>query len=185
MAAVTQFRVWDGAGPTSHDVTAGTGTVSFSRLDAYNDTSAPITIPGAGARKFSYLRYGSLYVNSGGGSTTLSNLKASFASSPSAGLTGHFFTGGQATYTQNNGTQGVAAGNYPADDAVTTGTAPTNYTALTTTPQVFDATGGAATNAAKSGKYLQLVMAVDGTNFTGGGGLTTALPNVVITYDEA
>jgi hypothetical protein len=185
VAAVTQFRVWDGAGPTSHDVTAGTGVVSFSRADAFNDTGTPIALPGAGARKFSELRYGSLYVNSGGGSTTLSNLKASWASGPSAGLTGHFFTGGQATYTQNNGVQGTAAGNYPADDAITAGTAPTNYTALTTSPQVFDATGGAAVNAAKSGKYLQLVVAVDGTNFASGGNLNTALPNIVITYDEA
>jgi hypothetical protein len=185
MAAVTQFRVWDGAGPTSHDVTVATGTVSFSRLDAYNDTTTPITIPGAGARKFSYIRYGSLYVNSGGGSTTLSNIKLSMASSATAGLTLHFFTGGQATYTQNNGTQGTAAGNYPADDAITAGTAPTNYTAMTTSPQVVDATGGAATNAAKSGKYLQIVAAVDGTNYVSGGGLTTALPNITITYDEA
>ena len=107
MAAVTQFRVWDGAGPTSHDVTAGTGTVSFSRLDAFNDTTTPITIPAAANRKFSHLRYGSLYTNSGGGTTTLSNLKVSFASAASAGLTGHFFTGGQATYTQNNNVQGT------------------------------------------------------------------------------
>ena len=183
MAAVTQFRVWDGAGPTSHDVTAGTGTVSFSRADAYNDTASPITIPGAGARKFSYIRYGSLYTNTGGGTTTLSNLRASLASGAAAGLTVHFQ--GQTTYAQNNGTQGTAAGNYPADDAVTNGAAPTGYTAMTTSAQVYDATGGAATNGAKSGKYLQLVAAVDGTNFTGGGNLNTALPNITITYDEA
>lgn len=185
MAAVTKVYAFDGAGPTGHDVTAGTGTCSFSRADAYNDTATPITLPTAGNRKFSELRYLALYTASGGGSTTLSNLKASWASGPSAGLTGHFLTGGQATYTQNNGTQGASAGNYPADDAVTTGTAPTGYTALTTTPQSYDATGGAATNSAKSGKYLQMVTAVDGTNYVGGGNLTTALPNIVITYDEA
>jgi hypothetical protein len=89
------------------------------------------------------------------------------------------------SYTQNNGTQGTSAGNYPADDAVTTGTAPTNYTALTTTPAVYDATGGVTTNATPVGKYLQVVCAVDGTNYAGGGNASTVLPNLTITYDEA
>jgi hypothetical protein len=185
MAAVVQIRAFDGAGPTSHDVTSGTGSVSFSRADAYNDTASPITIPAASNRRFSYLRYLAPYVNSGGGSTSLSNLRLKLASGAAAGLTVHTFTGGQSTYTQNNGTQGTSAGNYPADDAVTTGAAPTNYTALSTSDYTYDATGGAATNGAKVGKYTQCVAAVDGTNYAGGGGATTALPNLTYTYDES
>lgn len=185
MAAVVQVRAWDGAGPTSHDVTAGTGSVSFSRADAFNDTAGTITIPGAGARRFSYLRYLSLYVNSGGGSTSLSNLRIKLATSAAAGLTVHTKTSGQSTYTQNNGVQGTAAGNYPADDAVTNGAAPTNYTAVTTSDTVYDATGAAAVNSTKCGLYAQTVAAVDGTNYTGGGNASTALPNLTFTYDEA
>lgn len=184
MAATTKFYVYDGSGPTGHDVTSGTGTVSFSRADTYNDTASPITIPAAGARRFSYLRYAKLYCSANGG-TTLSNLRISLASSLAAGLTAHFLTGGQSTYTLNNGTQGTAAGNYPADDSVTTGTAPTNYTAMTTTAQQYDATGGVSSNAASVGKYCQIVFAVDGTNYTGGGNASTTLPNLTITYDEA
>lgn len=184
MAFTAKVHAFDGAGPTDHDVTSGTGTVSFSRADAYNDTASPITIPGAGARRFSYLRYLKLWCSAGGG-TTASNLKVSVASSLAAGISGHFKTGGQTTYTQNNGTQGTAAGNYPADDAVTNGAAPTNYTALTTTPAVYDATGGVTANTTPVGKYLQVVCAVDGTNYTGGGNASTVLPNLTITYDEA
>lgn len=182
MAATTKVYAFDGAGPTGHDVTAGTGTVSYSRADAYNDTATPVTLPAVGARKFSYLRYLALYVTANAG-TTLSNLRVSLASAIAAGLTEHFQ--GQATYTQNNGVQGTAAGNYPADDAVTTGTAPTGYTAMTTGAQVYDATGAVSTNAAKCGKYCQTVAAVDGTNYAGGGNAQTALPNTTITYDEA
>lgn len=185
MAATVQIRSWDGAGPASHDVTAGTGSVSFSRSDTYNDTASQITIPSSGNRRFSYLRYLSLYVSAGGGSTTLSNLRIKLASGAAAGLTVHTKTSGQATYTQNNGTQGTAAGNYPADDAITNGAAPTNYTAVSTSDTVYDATGGAATNSAKCGLYAQTVAAVDGTNYAGGGGASTALPNLTFTYDEA
>lgn len=184
MAATTKVYAFDGASPTGHDVTAGTSAVSFSRADAYNDVATPITIPAAGNRRFSYLRYLALYVTANAG-TTLSNLRQSVASAPAAGITAYTLTGGQATYTQNNGTTGTAAGNYPADDTVTTGTAPTNYTALSTSTYVYDATGGVSTNGAKVGKYAQTVFAVDGTNYTGGGNASTAVPNVIITYDEA
>lgn len=165
-------------------MTAGTGTVSFSRADAYNDTASPITIPAAGARRFSYLRYLALYCSANPG-TTLSNLRVFLASALAAGLSAHFLTGGQATYTQNNGTQGTAAGNYPADDAVTSGTAPTGYTAMTTSPQVYDATGGVTTLNAKAGKYCQVVVAVDGTNYTGGGNASTPISNITLEYDES
>jgi hypothetical protein len=184
VAATTKVYAFDGSGPTGHDVTAGTGTVSFSRADSYNDTGTPITIPTGSTRKFSYLRYLALYVTAGGGSTTLSNLRVKLASGLTSGLELHTFTGGQATYTQNNGTQGTAAGNYPADDSVTNGAAPTNYTALSTSDYTYDSTGGAATNSAKSGKYLQTVFACAAA-YAGGGNLNTALPNITITYDEA
>jgi hypothetical protein len=81
MAATTKVYAFDGAGPTGHDVTAGTGTVSFSRADAYNDTASQITIPTGNTRRFSYLRYLALYVTAGGGSTTLSNLRVKLAGS--------------------------------------------------------------------------------------------------------
>jgi hypothetical protein len=67
---------------------------------------------------------------------------------------------------------------------VTNGTAPTGYTALSTSDYTYDATGGAATNSAKSGKYLQTVAAVAAA-YAGGGNANTALPNITITYDEA
>lgn len=184
MAATTKVYAFDGSGPTGHDVTVGTGTVSFSRADGYNDTATTIDIPASGNRSFSELRYLALYVTAGGGSTTLSNLRVKEASAITSGLELHTKTSGQATYTQNNGTQGTAAGNYPADDTVTNGAAPTGYTALTTSDYTYDATGGAATNSAKCGKYLQTVAAVIGS-YAGGGNASTALPNITITYDEA
>lgn len=184
MAATTKVYTFDGAGPTGHDVTVGTDVVSFSRSDTFDDVAATIDIPSSGNRKFSYLRYLALYVTAGGGSTTLSNLRIKLASSITSGLELHTKTSGQSTYTQNNGTQGTAAGNYPADDAVTNGTAPTGYTALSTSDVTYDATGGAATNSAKAGKYAQTVAAVIGS-YAGGGNANTALPNITITYDEA
>jgi hypothetical protein len=184
MAATTKVYAFDGSGPTGHDVTAGTGTVSFSRADAYNDTASQITIPSPSNRRFSYLRYLALYVTAGGGSTTLSNLRMKFATSITSGLEVHALTGGQSTYTQNNGSTGTSAGNYPADDTVVIGTAPTGYTALSTSDYTYDATGGAATNSAKSGKYAQCVAAVT-SSYAGGGGASTALPNLTITYDES
>ena len=184
MAAVVQVRAWDGAGPSSHDVTSGTGSVSFSRLDAYNDTANPITIGTGSTRRFSYLRYLSLYVNSGGGSTSLSNLRIKLASSITSGLEVHTKTSGQATYTQNTGATGTSAGQYPADDSVTNGAAPTGYTALTTSDTVYDATGAAATNSTKCGLYAQCVAAVAAA-YAGGGNASTALPNLTFTYDEA
>jgi hypothetical protein len=184
MAAVTQVRAWDGSGPTSHDVTSGTGSVSFSRSDTYNDTASPITIPTGSTRRFSYYRQLSLYVSSGGGSTTLSNLRIKLASSITSGLEVHTLTGGASSYVQNNGSQGTSSGNYPADDSVTNGAAPTNYTALSTSDYTYDSTGGSATNSAKCGKYAQTVAAVAAA-YAGGGNASTALPNLTITYDES
>jgi hypothetical protein len=118
-----------------------------------------------------------LYVESGGGSTSLSNRKIRFATSPSTGLTG-FFKDGGTSYTQ------ATSGNKPSDNGSTNDATPSTYTALSTSFQTYDAASAAATNSTRNGNYVLVVGGVS-NNYAGGAGSAIALPNTEVQYDEA
>lgn len=187
MAATTKAYGFTGSGPTGATVdSADSASIKFGRDDTLVSTT-PIPIPTATGTKFSYIKWVGLDVT-GTAATSLSNRKVSIAGSPSIPTGCSMWQGGgSTTYTQQNGTQGTAAANYPADSA-SNGATPANQTnqtwaALTTTPTVYDSSSASTGSTGLNGKYLGLMFGVDNT-FTGGGG-AAALPNVVLQYDES
>lgn len=178
MAATVKAYCATGSGPTNATAdSADSASIKFGRDDNQNSTTS-IPIPGTTGTKYSYLKYLFLDVTATG-TTSMSNRRIAWASATATGLTGFFLD--QATYTQNNGTQGTAAGNYPAD-AGSNGATPTGFTAMTTSNQVWDNASHATSSTGKNGDYVETSLGVDNT-FTGGGG-TAALPNINLTYDE-
>lgn len=174
MAAVVKVYIATGAGPTTADAEA-TG-IKFNREDTAVGTT-PIPKPTAAGTNYSWYKSLFLYVESGGGSTSLSNRKIRFATAPTTGLTADFKDGG-ATYTQ------ATSGNKPADDGTTDGAVPATYTSLTTTFQNYDTASVAATNTTRNGNYVLVVGGVS-NNYAGGAGSAVALPNIELQYDEA
>lgn len=192
MAAVIKVGHFNSTSPgTFNDITVGgtPGKVSYDLSDLTAGTTT-LTIPTGTARTFSWIRYLALYCLTGA-STTLSNVKYAIAASPALPTGVFMYAGVQATYTQANTTKGTAAGNFPADDVVTTapaGTPGCTYTAISVDPTFTGPVtnlGGAATTATRVGtNYLQTVVGVNGS-YTGGGNANTALPNIEFQYDEA
>ena len=179
MAATIRAYCATGATPTLASAdSADSASIKYGRDDSQSST-ATIPIPTSTGTHYSYLKYLLLDVTVTG-ATSISNRKISIASALATGLTLWFKD--QATYTQNNGTQGTAAGNYPAD-AGTNGATPAGYTAVTTTPTLWDNSSVSSGSSGRSGDYVQTVLGVDNT-FTGGGG-TATLPNLQLAYDEA
>lgn len=176
MAATVQAQLANGATPTLANAETG---IRYGRDDNQTST-ATIPIPTATGTKYSYLKYLALVVTATS-TTSITNRRISWATSPATGLFGFFQN--QATYTQNNGTQGTAAGNYPAD-AGTNGATPSGYTLMSTTPQLWDNTSVATSSAARNGNYVQTVVGVDFT-YAGGGNSATSLPSLTLTFDEA
>lgn len=174
MAAAVKVYIATGAGPTNADAEA-TG-IKFNREDTAVGTT-PIPKPTAAGTNYSWYKSLFLQVESGGGSTSLSNRKIRFATAPSTGLTG-FFKDGGATYAQ------ATTGNKPADNGTTNDATPATWTALSTTFQNWDVATVAATNATRNGNYV-LVDAGVSNNYAGGAGSAIALPNLEVQYDEA
>lgn len=185
MAATVKFFGFNGAGPTGATVDgADSASFKFGRDDLLIST-ASIPIPTATGTNYSYVKWVGLDVTATS-TTALSNLRVSLSATPPAGSAVYF--GSATTYTQNNGTPGTAAGNYPAS-AGTNGATPATVTniaawvAVTTTAQVYDASTGLSTGTTGlKGKYCCLVLGVDFTYAGGGGALN--LGNAILTYDE-
>ena len=118
------------------------------------------------------------------GTTNISNRRISIASAITTGL--QLLWLNQATYTQNAGTQGTGAGQYPADDTAANGTIPGTpaWAAVTTTLQQWDNTSTSTGSTGKNGNYVETTLQISNA-YTGGAGNAIALPNVVLTYDEA
>ncbi|MGZ6321449.1 MAG: hypothetical protein ACXWQR_19375 [Ktedonobacterales bacterium] len=176
MAATVQTQLANGATPTLANAETG---IRYGRDDNQTST-ATIPIPTATGTKYSYLKYLALVVTATS-TTNITNRRINWATTPATGLFGFFLN--QATYTQNNGTQGAAAGNYPAD-AGTNGATPASYTLMSTTAQLWDNTSVAPSSAARNGTYVQTVVGADFT-YAGGGNSNTSLPSITLTYDEA
>jgi hypothetical protein len=173
MAATVQAQINTGAGPT---IGSAEGGIGFGLADSVLSGGTPVTKPTSAGTNYSWYKTLHLQVTAGGGSTSLSERKVRFATAPSTGLHG-FFKDGADTYTQ------ATSGNKPTDNATTDGATPATYTALSTTFQTWDAASEAATNSTRNGNYIVLVGGV-ASNFAGGAGSTTALPNIELQYLE-
>ena len=172
MAATVQARIFTGASEGT-GANAETG-IKFNRDDTATGTTAPIPKPVATGTAFSWPKTLGLYVTAGGGSTTISNRRIKLSTAPATGLELHFNP--ETTYAQATA---VAAA-----DTGTNGSDPAGYTALTTSDQVWHATGEAATNSDRNGDLVLVALGVS-NNYAGGAGTAIALPDIILTYDEA
>jgi len=177
MAATVQAQFANSTGPTLTN--AESSGVTWNRDDTQTGVT-PVPIPTATGTKYSYLKYLALVVT-GTAATAISNRRLSLSTGAATGL--FVFFKDQATYTQNNGTQGASAGNYPADSG-SNGATPAGYTMASTSLQLWDNTSVSAGGTGKNGDYVQCVFGVDHT-FVGGPGNATAMPGLTLTYDEA
>lgn len=173
MAATVQAQISTGATPTVANAETG---VAFGLADAQDASGSPILKPSGTGTNYSYYKTLHLQVTAGGGSTSISDRKIRFASTPTTGLYG-FFKDGGTTYTQATGA------NKPADTTASNGAVPSGYTALSTTFQTWDATSAAATTGQRNGNYVIVVVGVGG-DYAGGAGSAIALPNIELQYLE-
>ena len=172
MAATVQVRIFTGASEGT-GANAETG-IKFNRDDTATGTSAPIPKPTATGTAFSWAKTLGLYVTAGGGSTTISNRIIRMSTTTSTGL--EMFFNPETTYAQATA---------PVDsDSGSNGADPTGYTALTTSNQVYHATGEAATNSDRNGDLCLTALGVS-NNYAGGAGTAISLPDLIFTYDEA
>lgn len=172
MAAVVQAQQGTSTGPTLANAEGG---CKFTKDDAINSGTTPVNIPSSTGTNYSWKKSFALVVTSGGGSTSLSNRKVKWATSPTTGLHAYFHD--QPTYAQ-------AAGGDFTDDVTSNNKVPTNYTEITTTAQTWHAGSSAATNSTRNGDYVEVVAGC-GSDYAGGAGSAIALPNIQLQYDEA
>jgi hypothetical protein len=159
------------------------GGLKFNLADSITDTTTPIAVPTSTGTNFSWLKHLVLAVT-GAGTTNISNRNIYMGSSAATGLALFFDAITVASYVQ------AASGNRPASDGSngatpSAGTYPGgSFTAMTTSPQVYDSSSVASSSTGPNGKMCVVCMSVDNT-FVGGAGSATALPDIKIRYDEA
>lgn len=170
--ATLQARIFVGASEGT-GATAETG-IKFNRDDTATGTTAPIPKPVATGTAFSWPKNLGLYVTAGGGSTTISNRRVRMSAAAATGLA--LWWKAAAAYAQATA---VAAA-----DSGTNGSTPATYTSMTTSDQVWQAAGVAATTSARNGDLVVTALGV-ANNYVGGAGTAVALPDIILTYDEA
>ena len=171
-AAVCQGQL--GTGATVSWANAETG-ITFNLADSATSTT-PVGIPTATGENYSWIKNLVLAVTTTG-TTTISNRRVSMSGSATTGLYLYWQAVAVASYAQ------AASGNRPASVG-TNNTTPSGYTAATTSTAVYDSSSVASSSTGPNGKMCVMVAGVDNT-YTGGAGSATALPNIVLTYDEA
>lgn len=159
------------------------GGCKFNLADSITDTTTPISVPTSTGTVFSWLKHLVLAVTVAG-TTNISNRNIYMGSSPSTGLALFFDAITVASYQQaasgnrpsSSGSNGAtpSAGSYPGG----------SFTAMTTSAQVYDSSSVASSGTGPNGNMCAVVLSVDNT-FVGGAGSATALPNIVLRYDEA
>ena len=173
MAATVRASYYGASASEPAGATAETG-ITFNREDTQTGTT-PIPIPNATGTNYSWLKNLALQVTTAA-ATAITNRKIALASNPSTGLTVHFKAA--ATYAQ------AATGNKPTDNATTNDAVPSGYTQMTTTAQVFDAASVSGNSTGRNGGFAQVLLGASNA-FTGGANSATALPNMLMSYDEA
>jgi hypothetical protein len=162
-----------GHGTTQTDVDAG--TVKFGLSDADDASASPISVPATTGNAYSYAK--SLYLDvtvAATTSTSLLNRTVKYDSAPT-GLNYFWKAINLGSYVQ-------ATAAADTTNASANGTAPTGYTAITTSPQTYDSATQSSTATGQNGKYA--VIASGASNaYVAGGGLSA---NTVFTlgYDE-
>jgi hypothetical protein len=181
MAATVQAQFFGASATLPAGANAETG-VTFNRVDTQTGTT-PVPIPTSAGVNFSYLKVLQLAVT-GTSTTTITNRTARISGALATGLGMHWKTDTQAnwgtTFNQQSGTKA------PADTTGTNNaaTAPSGYTAITTSAVQYDNTSQATSSTGiGSALLLGILMAVDAT-YTGGPG-SASLGNVILGYDEA
>lgn len=171
-AATCQAQIGTGSSVSWANVEGG---CKFNLADSATSTT-PISIPTATGTNYSWIKNLVLAVTATG-TTAITNRRISMGSSPATGLNLHWKAVAVASYAQ------AASGNQPTASG-SNGATPAGYTAMTTTPAQYDNTSVATSSTGPNGSMAVVVLGVDNT-FAGGPGNATALPNIVITYDEA
>lgn len=181
MAATIQAD-WFGASATlPAGINAETG-VTWNREDTQTGTT-PIPIPTSAAVNFSYLKVFQLAVTATS-TTTINNRTVRGSLALATGLGWYWKTDTQAnwatTFNQQSGTKGAA----DTTGSNNASSAPSGYTAITTSPVQYDNTSQATTS---TGIGTALLLGVDlGVDATYAGGPGTAsLGNLILGYDEA
>jgi hypothetical protein len=171
-AAVTQAQAGTGASVSWANAEGGT---KFNLADSITSTT-PIAIPTATGTVFSWIKNLVLAVTTTG-TTAITNRRISMGSSPSTGLQLFWKDVAVASYAQ------AASGNRPSSSG-SNGATPSGYTLMLTTAAQYDNTSVATSSAGPNGDMAVCVLGVD-FSFAGGPGSAIALPNIVLTYDEA
>ncbi len=171
-AATTQAQIGTGASVSWANVETG---CTFNLADSATATT-PITVPTATGTVFSWIKNLAIAVTVTG-TTAMTNRTVKMGSSPSTGLALFFKDVAQASYAQ------AASGNRPSSSG-SNGATPAGYTAMTTSAQQWDNTSHATSSTGPNGDMCVVVLGVDNT-YSGGAGSAIALPNIVLSYDEA
>ncbi len=151
------------------------GGVTFNLADNITSTT-PIAIPTATGTNFSWIKNLVIAVTVTG-TTALTNRTIKMGSSPSTGLALFWKDVAVASYAQ------AASGNRPTASG-SNGATPAGYTAMTTSAVQYDNTSHVSSASGPNGDMAVCVIGVDNT-YVGGAGSAIALPNIVLSYDEA
>jgi len=150
------------------------GGVKWNREDTIGGLSTT-PIPTATGTAYTWIKNIVLSVTVAG-TTAITNRRVSLASVASTGLFLHWKALAVGSYAQ------AAVGNLPASSG-SNGAVPAGYTLMSTTAAQYDNTSVATSGTGPNGMMAVIVAAVDNTFIIGAG--VAALPNVVLTYDEA
>lgn len=172
-AATVEFDYFGGNASEPAGVSAESGW-RFTLADAQNSTTAPVAIPGSTGQNFSWYFLFAFKVTGAGG--TLSNFCIKLNSALTTGIRVYFKA--LAAYAQPTGA------NKPADDGASNSTAPSGYTAMTTSAQQWYAGPVSAGTTGRKGDFCQMCAGV-GYDYVGGGNGNLAIPNMTAYYDES
>jgi len=181
-AAVCRLDYYNGSSPTftggSYAGVTAEGGIKFNLDDTLTGTT-PIPIPTATGTNFSWIKNLALDVTTAG-TTSISNRRIYLGSSPSTGLNVFYKSVVTGSYAQ------AASGNRPTASG-SNGATPAGYTVMATSlggSTAYDASSVSSATQGVNGSLAVCVAAVD-FSFAGGPGSATALPNILLSYDEA
>lgn len=181
MAATVQAQFFGASATLPAGANAETG-VTWNRVDTQTGTT-PVPIPTATGTNYSYLKVLQLAVTATS-TTTITNRTVRISASFATGVGMHWKTDTQANWGTTFNQQSATKATADQTSSNSAGTAPTGYTAITTSAVQYDNTSQ-ATSSTGIGTTLLLgiELAVDST-YAGGPG-SASLGNIILGYDEA